>query len=69
MRQVRGRPVGGPLVVCRGFVRSRYEGQFVAAAYELVAPVYRSCLWVEGTSAGHEGSECLKGTALLRRLA
>jgi hypothetical protein len=69
MRQVRGRGAEGLLVVCRGFVRSRYEGQFAAAAYALVAPVHRSRLSVEGASAGQRGSESPEVTALHRRPA
>ena len=37
MRKLKGR-VGDELVVRRTFARSRHEGHFVAAAYEIVLP-------------------------------
>ena len=37
MRKLKGR-VGDELVVHRAYERSRHEGQFAAAAYEIVLP-------------------------------
>jgi|GEM_PF-5404542 len=38
MKEGRG-PQEGPLIVRRGFLRSRHEMDFAAVAYELVVPI------------------------------
>ena len=69
MRKVRGRGGEGPLVVRRGFVRSRYEPQFAAAAYALVAPADRRRLSVGGVQVLQPKGGSLGVPALIRRLA
>jgi hypothetical protein len=68
MREV-GYGRDGPLVVRRGFVRSRYETEFVAAAYELVAPIRAKELSVVTASAGELDSGSRKVEMSVRRPA
>ena len=51
MRKLKGR-VGDELVVHRTYARSRHEGQFAAAAYEIILPRLSRELVAELAQAG-----------------
>ena len=68
MRKV-GRRRERTLVVCRGFVRSRHETDFAAAAYGLVAPIRERELSLLSVSDGQIDQRSLAVGQSVRRRA
>ena len=68
MRKV-GRRRERTLVICRGFVRSRHEADFTAAAYVLVAPIHERELSLLTPGDGQLDRRSLSVSQLVRRRA
>jgi hypothetical protein len=66
MKKGRG-PREGPLIVRRGFLRSRHEMDFAAVAYELVVPIVaRRLLSVPNETAQVDRSSLMVGQTVRR---
>ena len=68
MREGRGQREG-PLIVRRGFLRSRHEMDYAAVAYELVVPMVVRPTRRASTESGQFGRKPLAVNQTARRLA